>query len=102
MKKDSFTNLQKYLEMEIKEAELVQVIRQLKDYVILDRKDYEKIVRNNKPEEYNESALKARDSQITFLEKQLKQQEEWTKYWKDKYDACINKSKNEISKWWKF
>lgn len=53
--------------METKETELVQLIRQLKDYVILDRKDYEKIVQNNKPEGYNESALKARDAQITFL-----------------------------------
>lgn len=30
--------------METKETELVQLIRQLKDYVILERKDYEKLV----------------------------------------------------------
>ena len=35
--------------MEIKETELVQLIRQLKDYVILDKKDYEKLVQNSKP-----------------------------------------------------
>lgn len=42
--------------METKETELVQLIRQLKDYVILDKKDYEKLVQNSKPSECNESA----------------------------------------------
>lgn len=40
-----------------KEAELVQLVRQLRDYVILDRKDYEKLVQNSSPEKFNESAL---------------------------------------------
>lgn len=70
MKKENSTNLQKYsgiaeqmlklfskhpetakvlfdiiiYENEGKETELVQLIRQLKDYVILERKDYEKLV----------------------------------------------------------
>lgn len=45
--------------METKEerTELVQLIRQLRDYVILDRKDYEKLVQNSSPEKFNESAL---------------------------------------------
>lgn len=30
--------------METNQTELVQLIRQLKDYVILDKKDYEKLV----------------------------------------------------------
>ena len=47
--------------METKELDLVQLIRQLRDYVILDRKDYEKLVQNSKPVE-NESALEARDA----------------------------------------
>lgn len=53
--------------METKDTELVQLIRQLKDYVILDKKDYEKLVQNSKPSECNESALEARDAQITLL-----------------------------------
>ena len=68
--------------METKELDLVQLIRQLRDYVILDRKDYEKLVQNSKPVE-NESALEARDAQITLLQRQLARQEEHTSYWKD-------------------
>ena len=49
------------------ETELVQLVRQLRDYVILDRKDYEKLVQNSNPEKFNESALEARDaSEITL------------------------------------
>ena len=64
--------------METKEerTELVQLIRQLRDYVILDRKDYEKLVQNSNPEKLNESALDARDAQITLLERQLAHQED--------------------------
>ena len=102
MKKGSFTNLQKCLEMETKEMELVQLIRQLKDYVILDKKDYEKLVQNSKPTECNESVLEARDAQITLLQRQLARQEEYTTYWKDKYEECLNKLKKETTRWWKF
>ena len=79
--------------METKELDLVQLIRQLRDYVILDRKDYEKLVQNSKPSEYNESALEARDSQIKLLEQQLARQEDWTKYWKNKYEKCLEELK---------
>lgn len=82
MKKESSTNLKKYSEMDLKETELVQLIRQLKDYVILDKKDYEKLVQNSKPEEYSKSALEARDAEITFLKQQLAHQEDWVNYWK--------------------
>lgn len=34
------------METKEKETELVQLVRQLRDYVILDRKDYEKLVHN--------------------------------------------------------
>lgn len=67
--------------METKELDLVQLIRQLRDYVILDRKDYEKLVQNSKSVE-NESALEARDAQIKLLEQQLSHQEDWVSYWK--------------------
>ena len=88
--------------METKELDLVQLIRQLKDYVILDRKDYEKLVQNSKPSEYNESALEARDAQITLLQRQLARQEEHTSYWKDKYETCLNELKKETARWWRF
>ena len=87
--------------METKELDLVQLIRQLKDYVILDRKDYEKLVQNSKSVE-NESALEARDAQITLLQRQLARQEEHTSYWKDKYETCLNELKKETARWWRF
>lgn len=85
----------------MKETELVQVIRQLKDYVILDKKDYEKLVQNSKSVE-NEGALEARNAQIKLLEKQLAHQEDWTNYWKNKYNTCLDELKKETDKWWKF
>lgn len=88
--------------METKELDLVQLIRQLRDYVILDRKDYEKLVQNSKPVECNESALEARDAQITLLQRQLARQEEYTSYWKDKYETCLNELKKETTRWWRF
>ena len=66
--------------METKELDLVQLIRQLRDYVILDRKDYEKLVQNSKPSECNESALEARDAHIKLLEQKLARQEERLEY----------------------
>ena len=87
--------------METKKLDLVQLIRQLKDYVILDRKDYEKLVQNSKSVE-NESALEARDAQITLLQRQLERQEEHTSYWKDKYETCLNELKKETTRWWRF
>ena len=88
--------------METKELDLVQLIRQLRDYVILDRKDYEKLVQNSKPSECNKSALEARDAQITLLEQQLARQEDWAKYWKNKYETCFEELKKKSDKWWKF
>ena len=87
--------------METKELDLVQLIRQLRDYVILDRKDYEKLVQNSKPVE-NESALEARDTQIKLLEQQLERQEDWVDYWKNKYEKCLEELKKETTRWWRF
>ena len=87
--------------METKELDLVQLIRQLRDYVILDRKDYEQLVQNSKSID-NESALEARDAQITLLQRQLARQEEHTSYWKDKYETCLNELKKETKRWWRF
>lgn len=90
--------------METKEerTELVQLIRQLRDYVILDRKDYEKLVQNSNPEKLNESALDARDAQITLLERQLAHQEDLANYWKNKYEKCLEELKKETTRWWRF
>lgn len=77
------------METKEKETELVQLIRQLKDYVILERKDYGKLVQNSSPEKFNESALEARDAQIKLLEQQLAHQEDWVNYWKNKYKECL-------------
>ena len=91
--------------METKETELVQLIRQLKDYVILERKDYEKLVQNSNPEKLNESALEARDAQIKLLGQQLARQEEWVNYWENKYKECLEELKKKTTskiKWWRF
>ena len=94
------------METKEKETELVQLIRQLRDYVILDRKDYEKLVQNSNPEKLNESALEARDAQIKLLEQQLDRQEYWVDYWKNKYERSLEEleelKKKETTRWWRF
>ena len=90
------------METKEKETELVQLVRQLRDYVILDKKDYEKLVQNSKPEECNKIVLEAKDAKITLLERQLAHQEDWTNYWKNKYETCLDELKKKTDKWWKF
>ena len=93
------------METKEKETELVQLVRQLRDYVILDRKDYEKLVQNSSPEKFNESALEARDASIKLLEQQLTRQEDWANYWKNKYEKCLEELKKNTKsriKWWSF
>ena len=90
------------METKEKEKELVQLVRQLRDYVILDRKDYEKLVQNSSPEKFNESALEARDAHIKLLEQQLAHHEDWINYWKNKYEKCLEKLKKESTRWWRF
>lgn len=91
--------------MEAKETELAELIRQIKDYVILDKRDYEKLVQNSKSTECSESILDARDVQITLLEQQLARQEDWINYWKNKYKECLEELKKKTTskiKWWRF
>lgn len=90
------------METKEKETELVQLVRQLRDYVILDRKDYEKLVQNSNPEKLNESVLDAKDAQITLLERQLAYQEDWANYWKNKYEKCLEELKKKTTRWWRF
>ena len=68
------------METKEKETELVQLIRQLKDYVILERKD----------------------ASIKLLEQQLARQEDWVNYWKNKYEKCLEELKKETTRWWRF
>lgn len=85
--------------------ELVQLIRQLKDCIILDKKDYEKLVQNSNPSKCNESVLEAREAQVKLLEQQLAHQEDWINYWKNKYKECLEELKKETKsriKWWRF
>lgn len=55
------------METKEKETELVQLVRQLKDYVILDRKDYEKLVQNSNPE-WIDAIIYERDNHIYMRE----------------------------------
>lgn len=87
--------------METKEEE-TELVRQLRDYVILDRKDYEKLIQDSSPEKFNESALEARDASIKLLEQQLARQEDWVSYWKNKYEKCLEELKKETTRWWRF
>ena len=82
-----------------KQFDLAQQIAWLKDYIILDRRDYEKLVKNSKPVE---GTLEAANTQIALLKKQLQDQENWAKYLNDKYHACLNELKKKTNKWWKF
>ena len=106
MKQQKYYLILLYMETKEKETELVQLVRQLRDYVILDRKDYEKLVQNSNSEKLNESALEARDAQITLLEQQLARQENWTNYWKNKCKKCLEEleelKKKETTRWWRF
>lgn len=52
------------METKEKETELVQLVRQLRDYVILDRKDYEKLVQNSNPGKFKDSTGKWVDAII--------------------------------------
>lgn len=90
--------------METKETDLVQQIRQLKDYVILDKKDYEKLVQNSKTTEIDNSSsvIEALQAQSKLLEQELARQEDWVKYWKNKYETCLNELKKETTRWWRF
>lgn len=86
------------METKEKKTELVQLIRQLRDYVIIDRKDYEKLIQNSNPAKCNESALEAREAQIKLLEQQLARQEDWANYWKNKYEKCLEELKKETTR----
>lgn len=90
--------------METKDTDLIQQIRQLKNYIILDRNDYEKLVQNSKLSKNDNSLsvieeLKARNE---LLEKEITRYLDWIDYWKNKYETCLDELKKRSTKWWNF
>lgn len=93
-------------------TDLVQLIKQLKDYIIIDRKDYEKLVQDSRIKDLDNSSsvIEALRAQNKLLEQEIASQASWVKYWKDKYKECTdelkenaeNEPKNVKSKWWSF
>ena len=85
-------------------TDLVQQIRQLKDYVILDKKDYEKLVQNSKTDEIdnNNSVIEALRAQNILLEQELSRQTDWVSYWKNKYETCLKELQKKTTRWWRF
>lgn len=92
--------------------DLVYTIKQLKDYIILDRKDYEKLVQDSRIKDLDNSSsvIEALRAQNKLLEQEVASQTSWVKYWKEMYKECVdklkenadNEPKNVKSKWWIF
>ena len=84
-----------------KQLDLARQIAWLKDYVILDRKDYEKLVYNSKRTD-SDDIIQVLKGELSSLSKELDRKDDWINYWKDKYDQCLEKLKKETDKWWRF
>ena len=83
-----------------KETDLVQQIRQLKGYVILDRAEYEKLVQDCKP--INNGIIEALKSQIDLLKQDLDNEKSMRSYWKTRYENCLEALKEKTTSWWRF
>lgn len=89
------------METNEQQLDLARQITWLKDYVILDRKDYEKLLRNSKcTDSYD--IIQVLKGELSALSKELDRKDDWINYWKDKYDQCLEKLKKETDKWWRF
>lgn len=94
--------------METNDIDLVQLIKQLKDYVILDREAYEKLVQNAKPNKDSKDLVDVLKSENAMLKDEIewrKQMEEW---WKRSYQDAnkrIDELQKELDKhnkkWWR-
>ena len=89
------------METNEKQLDLARQIAWLKDYVILDRKDYEKLVHNSKCTD-SDSIIQMLKGELSVLSKELDRKDDWINYWKDKYDQCLEKLKKETDRWWRF
>jgi hypothetical protein len=83
------------------QLDLARQVAWLKDYVILDRKDYEKLVCNSKRTD-SDDIIQVLKGELSALSKELDRKDDWINYWKDKYDQCLEKLKKETDKWWRF
>ena len=83
------------------QLDLARQVAWLKDYVILDRKDYEKLVYNSKCTD-SDDIIQVLKGELSALSKELDRKDDWINYWKDKYGQCLEKLKKETDKWWKF
>lgn len=89
------------METNEQQLDLARQIAWLKDYVILDRKDYEKLLHNSKcTDSYD--IIQVLKGELSALSKELDRKDDWINYWKDKYDQCLEKLKKETDKWWRF
>ena len=89
------------MEMNEQQLDLARQVAWLKDYVILDRKDYEKLVYNRKCTD-SDDIIQVLKGELSALSKELDRKDDWVNYWKDKYDQCLEKLKKETDKWWRF
>ena len=89
------------METNEKQLDLARQIAWLKDYVILDRKDYEKLVHNSKCTDID-SIIQVLKCELSALSKELDRKDDSINYWKDKYDQCLEKLKKETDRWWRF
>ena len=89
------------METNEQQLDLARQIAWLKDYVILDRKDYEKLVYNSKRTD-SDDIIQVLKGELSSLSKELDRKDDWINYWKDKYDQCLEKLKKETDKWWRF
>ena len=89
------------METNERQLDLARQIAWLKDYVILDRKDYEKLVNNSKCTDIDD-IIQVLKCELNALSKELDRKDDSINYWKDKYDQCLEKLKKETDKWWRF
>lgn len=91
------------METNEQQLDLARQVAWLKDYVILDRKDYEKLVYNSKCTD-SDDIIQVLKGELSALSKELDRKDDWVNYWKDKYDQCLEKLKKEkeTGKWWRF
>lgn len=89
------------METNERQLDLARQIAWLKDYVILDRKDYEKLVNNSKCTDIDD-IIQVLKGELNALSKELDRKDDSINYWKDKYDQCLEELKKETDKWWRF
>lgn len=95
--------------METNNIDLVQQIRGLKDYIILDRREYEKLMQSAKPNKYSDEIMDTLKSQNAILKDDLEWRKQMELYWKTRAQEAnkrADKMQEELEKqdkkWWRF